>query len=104
MVTPPTSATLSSPFLEGVFLFGSTTSAGNAPAGPFPTPAPAGFPTINLGSGTFFDATENGGIDIFFAALGGELDRLVFSTFIGGAQQRLSGRHRRSARLQPPVR
>ena len=40
---------------------------------------------MNLGSGPFFDATENGGIDIFFAAFGGELDRLVFSTFIGGA-------------------
>ena len=44
-------------YLEGVFLFGSTTSAGTA-GEPLPSPAPAGFPTINIGSGAYFDAAQ----------------------------------------------
>jgi hypothetical protein len=63
-------------FLDGVFLFGSTTSTDDS------------LPTSNIGAGTFIDATHNEGdtppFDIFFATFNGALDNFLFGTYIGG--------------------
>lgn len=60
-----------SSFLEGIFIYGTTASS-------------TGFPTVNIGGGTFFDSTHNGGLDIYFATLTGDLQSQVYGTFIGG--------------------
>ena len=48
-------------------------------------------PTSNVGIGTFFDATHNGGgtplpLDMFFATFSNQLDDFLFGTYIGGAE------------------
>jgi hypothetical protein len=67
-----------SAFLDGVFLYGSTTSDDDS------------LPTTNIGNGSFIDQTHNGGdtppLDIFFATFDGVLQELLFGTYIGGAR------------------
>ena len=65
-----------SAFLDGVFLYGSTTSPGMS------------LPTQDIGVGGFFNDTFQGGdtppIDIFFATFEGALQQQIFGTYIGG--------------------
>ncbi len=43
-----------------------------------------GIPTVNINGDPFYDATNNGGLDMFFASFPSNFSSLLFSTNIGG--------------------
>src|SRR6185503_11739631 len=69
-------------FLEGAFVFGTTTSTN--------------LPVKNIGSGSFIDLTFNGGdtppLDIFFATFDNTLQTHLYGTYIGGLHNDYLGR------------
>ena len=50
----------------------------------FGTVGASGLPTKNVNGESFYDASYNGGLDIFFACFKSNLDSLFYGTYIGG--------------------
>ncbi len=52
----------------------------------FGTVGGTGLPTVNINGEPFYDASHNGGVDMFFAGFTQNLDTLIYGTYIGGNQ------------------